>query len=103
MSAPINVTNNDTDSWVSRFRSGLSKDKGSYAKAGKKAISEGSEAYQNARSIKESKRKALADLLNSSMNRNQDLFDADRESQNEMADFQSQAMQQIARGFVNSL
>ena len=45
---------------------------------------------------KESKRRTLANLMNSAMKRNQNLFMMGQ-------DFRSQAMQQVARGFVEAL
>lgn len=52
---------------------------------------------------KEAKRRTLANLLNQSLKRNQGLFRVGQEHSDEMSDFQSQAMQQVARGFVESL
>lgn len=52
---------------------------------------------------RESKRRTLADLLNSALKRNQALFRAGQEHSDEMNDFQSQALQQVARGFVEAL
>ena len=95
MSTPVNTSQTDADSWGSRY--------GDYAKAGSTAISEGSKIYSNAKSAKEQKRRNLARIMQSAMNRNQDLSNADQEYQNEMSDFQSQAMQQVARGFVSAL
>lgn len=52
---------------------------------------------------KEAKRRTLANLLNKAMKRNQDLFRVGQEHQDDMNDYQSQAMQQVARGFVDAL
>lgn len=52
---------------------------------------------------KEAKRRTLANLMNSAMKRNQGLFKVGQEYGDEMNDFQSQAMQQVARGFVDAL
>jgi hypothetical protein len=52
---------------------------------------------------KEAKRRTLSNLLNSALKRNQGLFRVGQEHSNDMNDFQSQALQQVARGFVNAL
>lgn len=52
---------------------------------------------------KEAKRRTLANLLNSSLKRNQGLFRLGQEHSDDMNDFQSQALQQVARGFIESL
>lgn len=52
---------------------------------------------------KESKRRTLANLMNSAMKRNQNLFMMGQEHFDDMNDFRSQAMQQVARGFVEAL
>ena len=52
---------------------------------------------------REYKRRILADLVNNSKKRNRNLFKLGQEHSDEMNDFQTQAMQEIARGFVNSL
>lgn len=52
---------------------------------------------------KEAKRRTYANLLNQALKRNQGLFRAGQEHSDEMSDYQSQALQQIARGFVESM
>jgi hypothetical protein len=52
---------------------------------------------------KEAKRRTLSNLLNQALKRNQGLFRIGQEHSDEMNDFQSQAMQQMARGFVDAL
>lgn len=52
---------------------------------------------------KEAKRRTLANLLNSSLKRNRGLFRMGQEHMDDMNDFQSQALQQVARGFIDSL
>lgn len=52
---------------------------------------------------KEAKRRTLANLLNQSLKRKQAMFRMGQEHSDEMSDFQSQAMQQVARGFVDAL
>lgn len=55
------------------------------------------------REAKEAKRRTLSNLLNQALKRNQGLFRVGQEHSDEMNDFQSQAMQQVARGFVDAL
>lgn len=52
---------------------------------------------------KEAKRRTLANLLNQALKRNQGLFRLGQDHSDDMNDFQSQAMQQVARGFADSL
>ena len=52
---------------------------------------------------KEAKRRTLANLLNQALKRNQGLFRVGQEHSDEMKDFQTQAMQQMARGFVEAM
>lgn len=52
---------------------------------------------------KEAKRRTLANLLSSANKRNRSLFKKGQEHVDDMRDYQSQALQQIARGFVESL
>ena len=52
---------------------------------------------------KEAKRRTLANLLNQALKRNQGLFRVGQEHSDEMKDYQSQAMQQMARGFVEAM
>ena len=55
------------------------------------------------REAKEAKRRTLANIMNSSIGRSRDLFNMGQEHSNDMNDFQSQAIRQIAQGFVQSL
>ena len=65
---------------------------------------QGAAQFANSKSeAKEAKRRTLANLLNQSMKRNRGLFRKGQEHGDEMNDYQSQALQQIARGFVESL
>jgi len=57
----------------------------------------------NKMEAKEAKRRTLANLLNQALKRNQGLFRVGQEHTDEMKDFQSQAMQQMARGFVEAM
>lgn len=52
---------------------------------------------------KEAKRRTLANLMNQAMKRNRGLFRVGQEHADDMNDFQSQALQQVARGFVDAL
>lgn len=68
------------------------------------AAMQGTAAYANSKKeAKEAKRRTLANLLSQALKRNQGLFRAGQEHADEMNDFQSQAMQQVARGFVEAL
>jgi ribonuclease HII len=67
-------------------------------------IGEGSsESLKDQKELREKKRKTLAGLLNNAIKRNKALFRTGQEHSNDMNEFQSQRMQQIARGFVDSL
>lgn len=55
------------------------------------------------REAKEAKRRTLANLMNSAMKRNRSMFRKGQEYSDEMNDYQSNALQQMARGFVESL
>lgn len=57
----------------------------------------------NRREAKEAKRRNLTNMLNQALKRNQGLFRHGQEYSDDMSDFQSQAMQQVARGFTDSL
>ncbi len=65
---------------------------------------QGNSAYANTKmDAKEQKRRTLANLLSQAMKRNRGLYQHGQEHQNDMSDFQSQALQQLANGFVQSL
>ena len=65
---------------------------------------QGASAYATSKKeAKEAKRRTLANLLNNALRRNQGLFRTGQEHADDMNDFQSQAMQQVARGFVEAL
>jgi hypothetical protein len=53
--------------------------------------------------LREAKRRTLANLMNQAMKRNRGLFRNGQEHGDEMNDFQSQALQQVARGFAEAL
>ena len=61
-------------------------------------------AYANSKEeAKEAKRRSLANMLNQSLKRKRALNRASQEYNDEMNDYQSQALQEVARGFVDSL
>lgn len=62
-----------------------------------------SAAAQTKNEAKEAKRRTLANLMNNAMKRNQGLFRVGQEYGDEMNDYQTQALQQVARGFVDAL
>ena len=62
-----------------------------------------SSAANSKREAKEAKRRTLSNLLSQAIKRNRNLFRSGQEHANDMGDFQSQAMQQVARGFVDAL
>lgn len=65
---------------------------------------QGASAYANSKQeAKESKRRTLANLLNSALKRNQSVYRLGQEHSDDMNDYQSHAIQQVARGFVNAL
>ena len=65
---------------------------------------QGAAAYANSKQeAKESKRRTLANLLNSALKRNQALFRTGQEHSDDMNDYQSHAIQQVASGFVSAL
>lgn len=67
------------------------------------AIGSGSSGSSNKREAREKKRRTLANLMNQALNRNQNLFRMGQEHGDEMSDFQSNALQQVAKGFVQAL
>lgn len=52
---------------------------------------------------KEAKRRTLANLLSQALKRDQGLFRMGQDHSDDMNDYKSQAMQQVAQGFVGSL
>lgn len=61
-------------------------------------------SYANSKKeAKEAKRRTLANLMSQAMRRNTSLFRAGQEHQDDLNDYQSQAIQQAARGFVDAL
>lgn len=71
---------------------------------GASSAMQGSAQYANSkREAKEAKRRTLSNLLNKAYGRNLGLFRVGQEHQDDMNDYQSQMMQQIARGFVDAL
>lgn len=71
---------------------------------GASSAMQGASAMANSKQeAKEAKRRTLANLMNAAVKRNQGLFRVGQEYSDEMNDFQSQALQQVARGFVDAL
>lgn len=76
----------------------------SAAGQGTSSAMQGASANANSkREAKEAKRRTLAGLLNNALKRNQNLFRVGQEHSDDMNDFQSQALQQVARGFVDAM
>lgn len=67
------------------------------------AMQGATEYANNKLEAKEAKRRTLANLLNQALKRNQGLFRVGQEHSDEMKDYQSQAMQQMAKGFVEAM
>ena len=67
------------------------------------AFQGGSQLANSKEEAKESKRRTLSTLMNQAMKRNRGLFRVGQDYQDEMNDFQTQALQQVARGFVEAL
>lgn len=55
------------------------------------------------REAREAKRRTLSKLVNQAQKRNKDLFRVHQEGTGEMTDYQTRALQEAARGFVDSL
>lgn len=71
---------------------------------GASSAMQGASASANSkREAKEAKRRTLAGILNNALKRNQNLFRVGQEYSDDMNDFQSQALQQVARGFVDAM
>lgn len=74
------------------------------ASGGASSAMSGSAQFANSKEeAKEAKRRTLANLMTNAMKRNRSLFKANQDYQDEMNDYQTQALQQMARGFVESL
>ena len=76
---------------------------GSAGKAAGKSMQDQSSAAQTKMAAKEKKRRTIANLLNQALKRKQSMFRAGQEYGGEMADTQSQALQNVAKGFIQSL
>ncbi len=64
----------------------------------------GMSANANSRKeAREAKRRTLADLLNRAMKRDMAMYRTGQDYADEGADYQSQALQQVAKGFVSAL
>lgn len=74
------------------------------AQEGASSALQGATAYANSkREAKEAKRRTLSNLMNRAMKRNQDLYRVNEENANEMTDYRSRALQEVAKGFIDSL
>jgi len=93
MSTPVSTGSNFD--WTSIIKGG--------AEGAGNAMQSAAQYANTKEEIKEAKRRTLANLLNNSMKRNRGLFRKGQEHGDEMNDFQSQALQQVARGFVDAL
>lgn len=104
MTAPVNPSANPSSWWNPNFSN---SDWATIIQGGAQGASQGFQSaaqYANTKDeAKEAKRRTLSELLKNSIKRDLSLFKAGTGHQNEMTDFQSQALQQIARGFVDSL
>lgn len=76
---------------------------GGAGKAAGQAMQGESDLKQAKMAAKEKKRRTIANLLNQALKRKQNMFRAGQEYGGEMADTQSQALQNVAKGFVQSL
>lgn len=86
---------------------GSPKDWAQIIRAGGEGASAGMQSAANnatsKKEAKEAKRRTLANMMSQAMKRNQGLFRVGQEHADDMNDFQSQAIQQVARGFVDAL
>jgi pantothenate synthetase len=73
------------------------------AEGASKAMQGNSQYANSKREALEQKRRTIANLLSQAMKRNRGLYQHGQEHQNDMSDFQSQALQQMAAGFTKSL
>lgn len=65
---------------------------------------QGQSAMANSkREAKQAKKRTVANLLNSALSRNQNLFRLGQEHEDDINDYQTQALRRVARGFVGSL
>lgn len=76
---------------------------GSVGQGAGSAIQGASQAAQTKKEAKEAKKRTLANLLSSAMKRNQALFRAGQEYGDETSDYRAKSLQNVARGFVDSL
>jgi hypothetical protein len=71
---------------------------------GAQSATKGNAAHkQNKEDARQAKRRTLANLMNQAMRRNAALSRAGRENSDDLSDYKSQALQQVARGFVESM
>ena len=93
--SPTRTSNRTSKDWAKII--------GSAGKAAGKSMQDESSAAQTKMAAKEKKRRTIANLLNQALKRKQSMFRAGQEYGGEMADTQSQALQNVAKGFIQSL
>ena len=72
--------------------------------SGAQSAMQGASQYANSRKeAREAKRRTLANMLSQQMKRKQAMSRMGQDYSDEMNDFQTQAMQNVARGFVEAL
>lgn len=94
MTTPANTNNAASNSW------GSPQNWSTVVSGAAEGTSAG---IKSKRDANEARRRTLSNLMNQAMRQNAGLFKVGQEYGDEMNDFQSQALQQIARGFVNAL
>lgn len=102
MSTPSNSGSKSTVPWYGTANNWSEIIKGS-GEAATSALKSAAEYGGTKREARETKRRTLANLLNQALKREQGLQRVGQEYSDEMADYQSQALQQMARGFIQSL
>lgn len=102
MSTPSNTGANATVPWYGTADNWSEIVKAS-GEAATSALKGAAQQAGTKKEAKEAKRRTLANLLNQALKREQGLQRIGQEYSDEMADYQSQALQQMARGFIQSL
>lgn len=101
-------TSQDDMGWLKRHLSNLraedySKVIEGAGKGAEQAFRGQGAAAASQREVREKKRRTLADLLNKAYGREAALGRAHQQYEDETVDYQSQALQQVARGLIDSL
>jgi hypothetical protein len=84
-----------TEDWMSIIGEGT--------KGASGALESASQYGMAKKEAKEAKRRTLANLMTSATRRNRNLFRKGQEYGDEMRDYQSQALQEVAKGFAQAL